>query len=379
MFDVFQEWYDNRHDYARDWKKKHPNGKVLGVFCTYAPEELLYAADILPVRVLGSHEPQSVTEPHIFGMYCPFCRDCLAQGLQGRYSYLDGILESQSCLHLRQAFTSWKLHIPTGFAYYLPMPHGVQSRRTYEYLAGELKTLKEALEKWIGRTITDADLDRGIEIVNTNRRLMREIYESRKLDMPPLSGLEALYMVTSSQMVDKREHNVKLQEALAGLAERTRATGACYRLMTLGSENDDVEFVRMVEGLKATIVIDEHCTGSRYFWNEVETGNGHHGDRLAAIAARYIDRPACPAKDWPEHTRIDHIVNLARDWKVAGVLLMQQKFCDPHEFDMPIIARELKKAGIPAYFLELDATLAVGQFKIRVEAFLEMLGADDLF
>jgi benzoyl-CoA reductase subunit C len=375
MFDVFQEWYDNRHDYARDWKKKHPEGKVLGFFCTYAPEELLYAADILPVRVLGSHEPQSVTEPHIFGMYCPFCRDCLAQGLQGRYDYLDGIIESQSCLHLRQAFTSWKLHIPTDFAYYLPMPHGVQSPRTYDYLAGELNTLKEALEKWIGRKITDSDLDRGIDIVNTNRRLMRKIYEQRKLDMPPLSGLEALYMVTSSQMVDKREHNAMLEEALKRLPERTRGVNGRYRLMTLGSENDDVEFVRMVESLNATVVIDEHCTGTRYFWNEVEPGK----DRLRAIAARYIDRPACPSKDWPIHTRIPHIVNLAKEWNVAGVLLMQQKFCDPHEFDIPIIGQELKKAGIPTYFLELDATLAVGQFKIRVEAFLEMLGADDLF
>ncbi|KUK52286.1 MAG: Benzoyl-CoA reductase, bzd-type, N subunit [Desulfotomaculum sp. 46_296] len=83
----FMEWYENRHDYARQWKEKN-GGKVIGFFCTYVPEEILYAADILPVRVLGSHQPQNVTEPHIFGMYCPFCRDVLAQGLQGRYEYL---------------------------------------------------------------------------------------------------------------------------------------------------------------------------------------------------------------------------------------------------------------------------------------------------
>lgn len=54
MFEIFKEWYEHRHDYARDWKAKHPNGKVMGFFCTYAPEELLYAADILPVRVLAA-------------------------------------------------------------------------------------------------------------------------------------------------------------------------------------------------------------------------------------------------------------------------------------------------------------------------------------
>ena len=86
MMEKFKEWYEQRHTYAKEWKKK-TGGKVAGYFCTYVPEEILYAADVLPVRILGSHEPQDVTEPHIFGMFCPFCRDCLAQGLQGRYDY----------------------------------------------------------------------------------------------------------------------------------------------------------------------------------------------------------------------------------------------------------------------------------------------------
>jgi benzoyl-CoA reductase subunit C len=165
MMEKFKEWYEKRHEYAKEWKKK-TGGKVIGYFCTYVPEEILYAAGVLPVRILGSHEPQDVTEPHIFGMYCPFCRDCLAQGLKGRYDYLDGIMIAQSCLHIRQTFTSWKLHIPIDFSYYLPMPNNVQSKRALSYLTGELRALKEALEKWTGKTISDEDLNRGIEIMN---------------------------------------------------------------------------------------------------------------------------------------------------------------------------------------------------------------------
>ncbi len=40
MFDKFKEWFENRHDYAKAWKKR-TGGKVLGYFCTYVPEELL--------------------------------------------------------------------------------------------------------------------------------------------------------------------------------------------------------------------------------------------------------------------------------------------------------------------------------------------------
>lgn len=374
MIEKFKEWYDNRHQYAKDWKAK-TGGKVIGYFCTYVPEEILYAANILPIRILGSHESQSVTEPHIFAMFCPFCRDCLAQGLQGRYDYLDGIMIAQSCLHIRQAYTSWDLHIPVDYRYYLPMPNNVQSRHSYPYLTGELVDFKKSIEDWLSQSISDEDLDRGIEIMNKNRSLLQQVYEMRKLDNPPISGLEALYIVVSSQLTDKQEHNKLLKEVLSQeLPGRKRQAGV--RLMTTGSQNDDIEFIGMVESVGATFVIDDHCTGSRYFWTQVIPQE----NRLAAIAQRYIDRPACPSKDWPERRRVKHILQLAKDWRVHGSILIQQKFCDPHELDIPALRKSLEENGIPTLTLELDVTVPIGQFKTRVEAFLEeMLLEEELF
>lgn len=376
MIEQFQKWHENRHDYARRWKEK-TGGKVFGTFCTYVPEEILYAANILPVRVLGSHEPQDVTEPHIFGIYCSFCRDVLAQGLKNRLDYLDGITIGQSCLHLRQAYTSWDLHRPKEFSYYLPVPHNVQSKRSYAFLESELEDFKAAVEDYTGKKITVEDLDRGIEIVNTNRRLLRKIFELRQSDNPPLTGLEAMYLVLSSQLIDKREHNKALEELLKMLPTRELEKEVGHRLMILGSENDDSAFISMVEGLpiEATFVIDDHCTGTRAFWNEVELQD----NRLAAIAARYIDRPPCPTKDWPERKRIPHILTMAETYNVTGVIIVQQKFCDPHEADIPSIRQALEEAGVPSLLLEFDATMPNGQFRIRVEAFLEMLENENLF
>jgi benzoyl-CoA reductase subunit C len=374
MFDRFRDWKRNRHEYAKEWQKR-TGGKVLGYFCTYVPEEIIYAAGVLPVRILGSHEPQDVTEPHIFGMYCPFCRDCLAQGLKGRYDYLDGIMIAQSCLHIRQAFTSWEKHIPVDFKYYLPMPCHVQSGRALPYLTAELASFKKAVEDWTGKVITDKDLERAVEVYNENRRLMHEVYALRKGANPPLSGEEAMEMVLSSQMTDKAEHNEELKKVLAGLPRRDNGRKTGTRLMILGSEDDDIKFLNMVESCGATFVIDDHCTGSRYFWNEVVGRE----DRLEALAARYIERPPCPSKDWEERTRIPHILKLAKDWDVSGAIVIQQKFCDPHELDIPAIRKALHGEGIKTLFLEFDVTVPIGQFKVRVEAFLEMLAEEDLF
>ena len=374
MFGQFKDWYENRHEYAKKWKER-TGGKVIGYFCTYVPEEILYAANILPVRIIGSHEPQDVSEPHIFAMFCPFCRDCLAQGLKGRYDYLDGIMIAQSCLHIRQAFTSWDLHIPIDYKYYLPHPMNVQSPHAIPYLTEELKLFKKSVEDWIGQEITEDDIRRGIEIMNKNRRLLQEVYELRKSPNPPLTGLEAMTMVVSSQMTDKKDHNRELDSVLKKLPSRN-VDNSGERLIIIGSEDDDTEFIAMVENLGARIVIDEHCTGTRYFDKEVKI----NGDLINAISERYIKRTPCPSKDWPQRTRLDQIVKLAKDYNVQGAIIMQMKFCDPHELDTVAIKEKLEKdVGIPTIFLEFDVTVPIGQFKTRVEAFLEILREEDLF
>ncbi|MBI4987382.1 MAG: benzoyl-CoA reductase, bzd-type, subunit N [Rhodocyclales bacterium] len=375
LFDQFKEWYEKRHDYARAWKSR-TGGQVVATMCTYTPEEILIAANMLPVRVLGAHEPQNVTEPHIFGMFCPFCRDSLAQGLLGRYDYCEGVTLTQSCIQYRQTFNSWREHVPTvKWDYYLPMPNEVQSRFAKAQHYAEIKKFRGYMEGVIGKPITDAELKAGVEVVNENRHLLRELFEYRKETNPRVTGVEALYASITAQFVDKAEHNKELKRVLAELPKRKNDRAEGIRFMTIGSENDDVSFMAMVESVGSTIVIDDQCSGTRYFWNEARIQD----DPIATIADRYCERPACPTKDYPLHTRFDHVLKLAQDYNAKAAVFLQQKFCDPHEGDYPDLKRHLEANGIPTLFLEFDITNPLGPFRIRIEAFLETLGEEELF
>jgi len=375
LFDQFKNWYEKRHDYARAWKQR-TGGQVVATMCTYTPEELLIAADMLPVRVLGAHEPQNVSEPHIFGMFCPFCRDSLAQGLLGRFDYAQGVTLTQSCIQYRQTFSSWRMHVPTvEWDYYCPMPNDVQSPHAKKAHYAEIGRFREFLAQLTGKPLTDEKLNDAVELVNENRRLLRQLYEYRKADNPPVTGLEAIYAALSAQFTDKREHNAELKKVLERLPNRKMEREQGVRLMTIGSENDDCGFMAMVESVGATIVIDDQCSGTRYFWNEAK----HDGNPVKAIADRYCERPACPTKDYPEHTRFDHVLRLAKDYNARAAVFLQQKFCDPHEGDYPDLKRHLEDNGVPTLFLEFDITNPIGPFRIRIEAFLETLREDDLF
>lgn len=376
LFDQFKSWYEERHDYARAWKQK--TGKqVVATMCTYTPEEILIAADMLPVRVLGAHEPQNVTEPHIFGMFCPFSRDSLAQGLLGCYDYCDGVTLTQSCIQYRQTFNSWRMHVPTvKWDYYLPMPNDVQSKFAKVLHHSEVGKFRSFMEGVIGKPITDEALLRSTELVNENRRLLHELYEYRKEVNPRVTGVDALYASITAQFIDKEDHNREMKRVLAELPNQpVNARPEGVRFMTIGSENDDVAFMAMVESVGSTIVIDDQCSGTRNFWNEARIQD----DPITMISDRYCERPACPTKDYPAHTRFDHVLKLAKDYNARAAVFLQQKFCDPHEGDYPDLKEHLEKNGIPTLFLEFDITNPIGPFRIRIEAFLETMSEEELF
>ncbi|MFC2070184.1 2-hydroxyacyl-CoA dehydratase [Chloroflexota bacterium] len=374
MFEKFRDVVDNRHQYARDWKRR-TGKKVVGYLCTYVPEELIYAAGMLPVRILGGHEPTYLADTHISGQYCVFCRDVLSQGLKGKYDYLDGITCGMSCIHMRQAFNSWQKHIPIEYSHFIFVPREVDRRYARPLLLDEIKLFKQSLEEWTGKEITNADLDDAIEVYNKNRRLMRQLYEYRMQDPPLFSGGEALAVVLAAQMMDKDEHNKLLEEVLAKLSDRKDGPEPGIRLMIVGGENDDFEFTEMVESLGANIVIDESCAGSRYFWNEIVPED----DRLGAIAQRYLDRPRCPAKDSSDRVRTGYVLQLAKDYNIRGVIITIIKGCQPHGFDNVPIKDMLEENGIPSYSFEFDVTVPIGPFRIRAEAFLEQIRAEDSF
>jgi len=363
----FQNVLANRHQYAKDWKER-TGGKAIGGLCTYVPNEIIYAAGMLPVRILGSHEVQDITDRYLFPTVCPFCRDTLAQGLKGRYDFLDGIVMGRTCMHIQGTYDNWRNYIPTPFKKYIWMPGHVWSSSAKSCLAGEYKDFVKDLEEFFGIKITNEALDEAIDLYNTQRQLQREVYEYRKQEEPPITGAEAMEMVIAGQLMDVKEHIKFLKQLLEELPDRQLDREVGIRLMMVGSEMTDVEFVRKVEELNCTFVIDEHCSGSRVFWDDVVPQD----DRVAAIADRYIDRWPCPAIGGAPGVRFKRILEFAKQWDVQGVLLYQQKWCDPHEFDIPPLTQMFKEHDIPTLTLEFDVTVPFGQFRTRIEAFIEM-------
>ena len=362
----FKEIYDNRHDYAVEWKERS-GGKVLGYYDTYFPEEVAYAAGVLPIRIIADHVEDDVTDRVMYGNCYP-TRDMYNAFLRGTFDYIDGLVCIESCQWWWNAFQTTTQAYPNLWNYYMFTPDYTNARTSKEVMRNELEQFKVKMEELSGNQITDEALDNAIAVYNKNRELLRRLYHLRRSDTPVILGSEAMDIVLACQVMDKAEANEMLEELLPEL-EKREPYKDCIRLMLIGSETYNTDLEKLVESLGANIVIDELDNGSAYIWNDVI----HQEDRLMAISLKYLGKPHSALKDNVWRRRPEQIYQLYEDWQADGVIIAKQIYCHPHGTDMYAVWKLLRERNIPYHTFERDTTMPYQETKYGIEALINMI------
>jgi benzoyl-CoA reductase subunit C len=363
---TFSEILKSRHDYAQDWKAR-TGGRVIGYYDTYFPEEVAYAAGLLPVRILAEHQPDDVTDRLLYGNCYP-TRDMLRQFVQGDFAYVDGLVCVESCQWFWSAFDATLIERPDLFGYYLWVPDFPDGRTSKDVMRSELALFQAKLEEWTGRTITEAALDNAIAVYNKNRALLRRLYELRRFDRPVVLGSEAMEIVLACQVMDKAEANEILEALLSEMEEREPYEDR-VRLLLLGSETYDAELEKLIESLGGNVVIDELDNGTGYFWNDIIPLK----DRLMAIGLRYLGKPHNALKDNVWRRRPEHIYRLYEDWHADGVVVAKQIYCHLCGSDMYAVWKMLRERDIPYHTFERDTTLPPEETRLGLEGLIDTI------
>ena len=76
----------------------------------------------------------------------------------------------------------------------------------------------------------------------------------------------------------------------------------------------------------------------------------------------------------PDKDHVSFVVRKAQDTGAQGVVILLAKFCDPEEFEAPLVRGACKEAGIPCMTLEIDqSTETYEQARTQLETFAELL------
>jgi benzoyl-CoA reductase subunit C len=357
--------------------------KILGYLSTTAPIELLTALGFVPYRIGGDiDEPISEADRALPVSFCPFVRSCFDLACKGQYDFLDGIAGVHYCDAQEKAVHAWKSAGLVSFFPYLDVPHTTHPW-SKTYFKSLVRQFASRLESLGGKRLSQENLLQSIHLHNEQRRLMRELYELRKLDPPKISGTEMLKVMIALGSIPVEEGNRLLADLLAEIQQRTpQMEPHRVRILVWGDCLDTVLLVEAIEAY-ASLVIEDIAFGVQTAFLDVEDTP----DVFDGLADRYLTASACArtfreaalgetAKNMASNLerRFGYLRRYLKEWQVDGVILLLVRYCDPHGYEVPAVGRFLDSIEIPHTYIEHSYSgSALAAIKTRVQAFVEMI------
>ncbi|MFI5394023.1 MAG: 2-hydroxyacyl-CoA dehydratase subunit D [Candidatus Binatia bacterium] len=359
---------------VREWRAQ--GRQVVGYFCSHMPTELLMAAGLLPYRMRGTgSDGTELSDAFFSSINCSFPRHTFNLALKGEYDFIDGLVCVSSCDHIRRVYDNWKQNLKTPFLKIMSLPKKVGDPQV-DWYREEINILRAELEQHFNVQISDQRLRDAIKLRNETRRLQRQLYALRKEKHPPINGAETLAVMVAGSAMPAEQYNPLLQSLLEDLRRSNGNTGKSdyrARLMIVGSELDDPDYVEVIEQQGGLVVTDSICYGTRTMWVDVDE---QAADPVEALARYYIqERPSCPRMNGDQPRRQQFLLDLIREFEVDGVIGERMLFCDFWCAEHYMNKMDLKEVGVP--FLQLDReyiTSGKGQLMTRIQAFLETMG-----
>ena len=356
-----------------DFRKK--GGKVIGTFCIFVPDEIALAAGVLPLPLCGGSGWAVSYADKLFPRdICPLIRSTFGMALSKTcpYSSLEDFSVGETTCDAKKK--TWDL---------LGMKvMEVPQRRNEADLSlwlEEVYKFKDMVEELSGVSVTADGLLETIKLVNQKRKALQQIDEFRKLDAPPISGLDALLVTQVSMNQDIHAFIKDAQSLIEELQERVEKDISAYsekgqRVLLAGSPSPMgyAKVHHVVESSGLQIVADESCTGLRYFRDLVNEDLNDLDEMIKAVADRYFGIDcACFS---PNTERIENIQKLVKDYNVKGVVQSILQYCHTYNVEAKIVETSLRKNGIPSIKIVTDYSQEdLGQIRTRIEAFSELL------
>ena len=374
---VLHESHGNRVAELLDAKSK--GSKVLGTFCIYVPEEIVLALDLIPIALCGGTQ---FSIPYAEKMFprdiCPLVKSTLGLAFSKTcpYAPIKSMAVGETTCDAKKK--TWEILAQKVNFHVMEVPQkkeDLDEKLWYK----EILSFKEKVEELAGKKIDRDGLDQTIKIMNSKRRALQMLNELRKHDPPPISGLDVLVVMQAALNDEPVRFTERLNELNAELQRRidkgsSPFTKGVKRIMIAGcpSVMGNWKVHSIIEASGAAIVIDETCTGTRYFENLVDESAKDLDAQLDAIADRYMKiNCACFT---PNNERIDGILSKIDNYRVNGVVQYVLQYCHGYNVEAIRVEGALRKKNMPSIKIETDYSEEdVGQLRTRIEAFLETL------
>jgi len=348
--------------YVRDWKTRHGAGAI-GYMPVYVPRELIRAAGMLPVGIMGAGDLLEIIKGDAYfqSYICHIPRSTIEMGVSNRLDCLDGMLFPAICDVIRNLSGMWKLLFPGKYAKYVDFPQNFDAELGGTFYRHELRGLLADFARISGREISNDDINEAIVLYNENRRVIRELYALR-VERPHLVPTYEMYLILrASNILDVAEHTALMRDYLTATLREERPVRDNIRIVLTGAfcEQPPLGLIRALENSGCNIVDDDWMLGARYMPDDIPVT----ADAIGALTDAYLTGTVATASKYEEDgNKGAYLISQVTRSGADGVIFAAPSFCDPALLERPMQQEALKREKIP--YTSFKYSEDTGQYQV---------------
>ena len=349
--------------------------KVIGVLPYFAPDELVYAAGMVPMGIWGSNTKTiSRAKEYCATFYCTIAQLALEMLLDGTMDQLDGIITPTICDTLRPMSQNYRVSMGDKMAViFLAHPQNRFESFGLQFCADQYNHVKAELEKVAGHEITNDDIQNAIKVYNESRAARREFVKLASEHCDVITPTLRSAVLKAFWFMEKPVYTAKLTELNKELSALPVCDWKGTKVVTSGIICDNPKLLAAFEENNIAIAADDVAHESRSFRVDVPADE----DPIMALAKQFAAQDYDVLLYDPQSSknrRGEFVANMVKESGAQGLVLFMQQFCDPEEMEYPYLKKALDDAGIPHIKLGIDQQMRdFGQAQTAIQAFADVL------
>ena len=356
-------------------KYKAEGKKCIGVLPYYAPEELVYAAGMVPMGIWGSNNKTiSRAKEYCATFYCTIAQLALEMLLDGTMDQLDGIITPTICDTLRPMSQNFRVAMKDKLpCIFLAHPQNRFAPWGLQFCIDQYTNVRNELDKIAGHEMTDEDIRAAIVTYNKARAALREFVKLANDHCDVISATKRSAVLKAAWFMTKAEYTEKLVALNAELKALPVCEWKGVKVVTSGIICDNPELLKIFDDNNIAIAADDVAHESRAF----RVDASEEGDPMMALAQQFADQDYEVLLYDPQSSknrRGEFVANMVKESGAQGLILFMQQFCDPEEMEYPYLKKALDEAGIPHIKLGVDQQMRdFGQAATAIQAFADVI------
>lgn len=369
IINEFKAIADNPRKAMDDYKKETGKGAV-GIMPVYCPEEIVHAAGYLPIGMWGAQKKQiSKARTYLPPFACSIMQSVMELQLEGVYDDLEAVIFSVPCDTLKCMSQKWNRPVPA-IVFTHPQNRKIAKDAANVFAREEFNIVKEKLEDILDVHISNKAIKNSIAVYNENRAACREFSDVAAEYAAVVTPSDRHAVIKARWFMEKSRHTALVKELIAALKAEPAPEFRGKKIIVTGIQVEPYDVLDIFQENGFAIVADDLAQETRNFRQDVPDDD----DALMALARAWNEFDGCSLATDANKPKGQMIIDAVKKYGADAVVVCMMKFCDPEEFDYPILLQEFEAAGVKNLYIEVDQeSTAFEQVKTRIQTFAEIL------